>query len=108
MFDDLRSLSNGPQVASCSVSDGLHQWSKLQATNSAHSLNKDMGVWLFTRGIVVTFNKIQNRMAINLIIFFLVFKNFYTEFAEFADYKNRNYQFATCNLQSCQFHTNSI
>ena len=107
MFDDLRSLSNGPQVASCSVSDGLHQWSKLQATNSAHSLNKDMGVWLFTRGIVVTFNKIQNRMAINLIIFFLVFKNFYTEFAEF-DYKNRNYQFATCNLQSCQFHTNSI
>ena len=78
MFDDLRSLSSGLQVASwlhmfSSVSDGLHQWSKLQATNSAHSLNKDMGVWLFTRGIVVTFNKIQNRMAINLIIFFFKF-----------------------------------
>jgi hypothetical protein len=62
-----------------------------------------MGVWLFTRGIVVTFNKIQNRMAINLIIFFLVFKNFYTEFAEFADYKNRNYQFATCNCKVASF-----
>ena len=68
MFDDLRSLSNGPQVASCLVSDGLHQSSKLRAINSAHNLNKDMG--LFTRGIAVTFNKILNRMAINPIIIF--------------------------------------
>jgi hypothetical protein len=75
MFDDLRSLSSGLQVASwlhmfSSVSDGLHQWSKLQATNSAHNLNKDIGLWLFTRGIAVTFNKILNRMAINPIIIF--------------------------------------
>jgi hypothetical protein len=70
MFDDLRSLSNGPQVASCSVSDGLHQSSKLRAINSAQNLNKDMGLWLFTRGIAVTFNTILNRMAINPIIIF--------------------------------------
>ena len=76
MFDDLRSLSNGPQVASCLVSDGLHQSSKLRAINSAHNLNKDIGLWLFTRGIAVTFNKILSRMPIIQLIRLLFFKVF--------------------------------
>jgi hypothetical protein len=80
-----------------SVSDGLHQSSKLRAINSAHNLNKDMGLLLFTRGIAATFNKIQKRMTINPIIIFS------SAFIEFADYKTDITNFPLAKLPLASF-----